>query len=55
MRGYFGIAMFLLFMLAIAVPSASTQQSEYPIVDKVAQKIIDKSELHLRRSESPEA
>ncbi len=42
MRGYVVVGLLLLFMLVIDVPSASTQQSEYPILDKVAQKVIDK-------------
>jgi hypothetical protein len=60
MRGYFVIALLLLFMLAIAVPSASTQQSEYPIMDKVAQKVIDKyqnstcADLKAQKQEPPD-
>ena len=42
MRGYVVVGLLLLFMLVIDVPCASTQQSEYPILDKVAQKVIDK-------------
>ena len=42
MRGYFLAALLLLLTLAIDSPSASTQQSGYPIADKVAQKVIDK-------------
>jgi hypothetical protein len=60
MRGYLVIALLLLFTLAIAVPSASTQQSQYPIVDKVAQKIIDKyqnstcADLKAQKQEPPD-
>jgi hypothetical protein len=32
----------LFLMLAWEIPPASTQQSEYPMMDKVAQKVIDK-------------
>ena len=44
MRGYSVVAVALLFLLtlAISVPSANTQQSQYPVLDKVAQKVIDK-------------
>ena len=41
-RSYFVLAVLLLLMLAINVPSANTQQSEYPVMDKVAQKVVDK-------------
>jgi hypothetical protein len=41
-RGCFAVTLFFLFMLALYVPAASTQQSEYPVMDKVAQKVIDK-------------
>jgi hypothetical protein len=41
-RSYFSFAALFLLMLAINVPSASTQQSEYPVMDKVAQKVVDK-------------
>ena len=41
-RGYFVVALILLLMLMADAPSANTQQSEYPIMDKVAQKVIDK-------------
>jgi hypothetical protein len=60
MRGYFVIALPLLFMAAIGVPSASTQQSEYPIMDKVAQKVIDKyqnstcADLKAQKQEPPD-
>jgi hypothetical protein len=40
-RGYFVVALIVL-LLAIDVPSARTQQSEYPLMDKVAQKVIEK-------------
>jgi hypothetical protein len=36
------VIVLLLFMLALEVPPAGTQQSEYPMMDKVAQKVIDK-------------
>src|SRR5579863_6713158 len=36
------IVMLCLFTLAIYIPSANTQQSQYPIVDKLAQKVIEK-------------
>lgn len=60
MRGYFAIALIFPFVLAIAVPSASTQQSEYPIMDKVAQKVIDKyqnstcADLKAQKQEAPD-
>jgi hypothetical protein len=60
MRGYFVVALLLMFMLASAVPSASTQQSEYPIMDKVAQKVIDKyqnstcADLKAQKQEPPD-
>jgi hypothetical protein len=60
MRGYSVIALLLLFMLAIDVPSASTQPSEYPIMDKVAQKVIDKyqnstcADLKAQKQEPPD-
>jgi hypothetical protein len=41
MSRYFVIAMILL-LLFLDLPSARTQQSEYPLMDKVAQKVIDK-------------
>jgi hypothetical protein len=41
-RAYLMVALFFLFMLALEAPSASTQQSEYPMMDKIAQKVIDK-------------
>jgi hypothetical protein len=41
-RSYFVFAVLFLFTLAINVPSANTQQSEYPVMDKVTQKVIDK-------------
>jgi hypothetical protein len=59
MKGYFVIALLSLFMLAIAVPSATPQQSEYPIMDKVAQKVIDKyqnstcADLKAQKQEPP--
>jgi hypothetical protein len=34
--------LFLFLMLALEIPPASTQQSEYPMMDKIAQKMIDK-------------
>jgi hypothetical protein len=36
------IAPLCLFILAICIPSANTQQSQYPMMDKVAQKVIEK-------------
>jgi hypothetical protein len=42
MRGYLVVALLLLVTFAISLPSASTQQSQYPVLDKVAQKVIDK-------------
>jgi hypothetical protein len=42
MRSYLVVALLFLCMLTINVPSANTQQSEYPVMDKVAQKVIDK-------------
>jgi hypothetical protein len=42
MRSYLVVALLFLFILAISAPSANTRQSEYPVVDKVAQKVIDK-------------
>jgi hypothetical protein len=42
MRFYLVVTLLFLCMLAINVPSANTQQSEYPVMDKVAQKVIDK-------------
>jgi hypothetical protein len=47
-------------MLAITVPCSSTQQSEYPIMDKVAQKGIDKyqnstcADLKAQKQEPPD-
>jgi hypothetical protein len=41
-RSYLMVILLLLLMLALKVPSASTQQSEYPMMDKIAQKVIDK-------------
>ena len=41
-RAYLMVALFFLFMLTLEAPSASTQQSEYPMMDKIAQKVIDK-------------
>jgi hypothetical protein len=41
-RAYLTVMLFFLFMLALEAPSASTQQSEYPMMDKIAQKVIDK-------------
>jgi hypothetical protein len=35
-------ALIALFVLIASAPSASPQQSQYPILDKVAQKVIDK-------------
>ena len=35
-------ALIALFVLVAGVPSASPQQSQYPILDKFAQKVIDK-------------
>ena len=41
-RAYLMVALFFLFMLTLEAPSASTQQSEYPMMDKIAQQVIDK-------------
>jgi hypothetical protein len=41
-RNYFAVTLLFLFVLTLYVPAASTQQSEYPVMDKVAQKVIDK-------------
>jgi hypothetical protein len=41
-RGCFTVTSLFLFTLALYVPAASTQQSEYPAMDKVAQKVIEK-------------
>lgn len=41
-RSYLAVALLCLFTLAIYLPSANTQQTQYPILDKVAQKVIDK-------------
>ena len=41
-RSCFVLAVLLLLTLAINVSSANTQQSEYPVMDKVAQKVVDK-------------
>jgi hypothetical protein len=41
-RGRFAFTLLFLFTLALYVPAASTQQSEYPVMDRVAQKVIDK-------------
>jgi hypothetical protein len=35
-------ALIALLVLSASAPSASPQQSQYPILDKVAQKVIDK-------------
>jgi hypothetical protein len=35
-------ALIALFVLVAGVPSASPQQSQYPILDKFAQRVIDK-------------
>ena len=35
-------ALFALLVLTVGAPSASPQQSQYPILDKVAQKVIAK-------------
>jgi hypothetical protein len=42
MRGYLLVSAICLLVLAMEVPPASTQQSEYPVMDRVAQKVIDK-------------
>jgi hypothetical protein len=42
MRGPLLVALLFLMMMAMYTTSASTQQSEYPIMDKVAQKVIEK-------------
>jgi len=36
------VGVLFLFILAIDAPLANTQQSEYPVMDKVAQKVVDK-------------
>ena len=41
-RGCFAITMILFFPLLMGAPPANTQQSEYPMMDKIAQKVIDK-------------
>jgi hypothetical protein len=41
-RSHFAVALVCLLTLAIYVPSANTQQSQYPMMDKVAQKVIEK-------------
>jgi len=41
-RGCLSVTLLFLTTLALYVPAASTQQSEYPVMDKVAQKVIDK-------------
>jgi len=41
-RRCFAVTLFFLFTLALYVSAASTQQSEYPVMDRVAQKVIDK-------------
>jgi hypothetical protein len=41
-RSYVVVLLLSLLTLAVEVPSASTQQSEYPMMDKIAQKVIDK-------------
>jgi hypothetical protein len=41
-RRYLMVVPLFLFMLALTIASASTRQSEYPMMDKVAQKVIDK-------------
>jgi hypothetical protein len=41
-RGYLMAVPLFLFTLAVEVPSSGTQQSEYPMMDKIAQKVIDK-------------
>ena len=41
-KGCFAITMILLFLLLADAPAANTQQSEYPMMEKVAQKVIEK-------------
>jgi len=41
-RGCLAIALLFPFTLALEFPPAGTQQTEYPMMDKVAQKVIDK-------------
>jgi predicted NodU family carbamoyl transferase len=41
-RGFLVAALILLLTLLTGGTSANTQQSDYPIMDKVAQKVIDK-------------
>ena len=42
MRSYLLVSVICLLVFAVEVPSASTQQSEYPVMERVAQKVIDK-------------
>lgn len=42
MRSYLVVALLLFSLVTINVPSGNTQQSEYPVMDKVAQKVIEK-------------
>jgi hypothetical protein len=41
-KNYLAVALLFILMLALYVPAGSTQQSEYPVMDKVAQKVIEK-------------
>jgi hypothetical protein len=60
MRCYLVVALLFLCMLAINAPSANTQQSEYPVMDKVAQKVIDKyqtsscEDLKVKKEQPPD-
>jgi hypothetical protein len=59
-RGCFAVTLLFLFTLALYVPAASTQQSEYPVMDKVAQKVIDKyqtsscEDLKAKKEQAPD-
>lgn len=59
-RSDFAVALFFLFTLAVYVPSANTQQSQYPIMDKVAQKVIEKyqtsscEDLRAQKEQAPD-
>ena len=59
-RGRFAFTLLFLFTLALYVPAASTQQSEYPVMDRVAQKVIDKyqtsscEDLKAKKEQAPD-
>ena len=54
---HFGVGLLFLPLPAVNLQSASNQQSQYPLMDKVAQKVIDKyqnstcEELRLKKHE----